>query len=131
LSGQGNGSQADRTAAARIYLASTDAQQLRLSDIQLLAADYKLRAQLAGTGAAFSDDEAALSAAMFSPVGTISDMIAVNDPFVAEHGEAISNLAATDAVSLRLGEVAGLQTAYRHRVEVAAVPTALHSQHQY
>ena len=129
MSGQGDTSQANSAAAARLYLASTDALQLRLSDLLLLAADYKLHAQLADTGTAFADDEAALSAAMFSPVGTISDMLAVNDPFVAEHGEAVSCLAPADAMSFRLGEVAGLQTAYRRRVEVAAGPMALHSQH--
>ncbi len=130
MSEQGDSSRVDSAAAARLYLASTDAHQLRLSDLLLLAADHRLHAQLDGAGTAFSDDEAALAAAMFSPIGTISDMLATSDPFVAEHGKAVSNLAAADAVSFRLGEAAGLQAAYRRRFEVAAVPMALHSQHQ-
>ena len=113
-------------AAARVYLASTEAQQLRLSDTLLLAADLKLHAQHADAGAPFVDDEALLSAAMLSPVGTISDMLAYSDPFQAQK-DALSILTATDAVSFRLGELAGLQTAYRRRLEAAAFPVALPS----
>ena len=131
LAEQGDSSQSDSTAAARAYLASAEAQQLRLSDVQLLAADHKLHAQHAAAGAAFSGDEAALSAAMFSPVGTISDMLAGKDMFHVGQGDAYSSFADVDAVSLRLNEVAGLQSAYKRRLEVSAFPVALQSQHQY
>ena len=125
LSGQGSGSGGNYAAAARTYLASTEAQQLRLSDVLLLAADLQVHAQHAGAGAALLDDEAALSAAMFSPVGTISDMLSGHDLFFTGHDEAVSNLTAADAACIRLKEVAGLQSAYRRRIEVAASPIAV------
>lgn len=123
---QGNSSPVNSASAARAYLASAEVQQLRIADITLLLSDFRNRAQELCPSTAQQEDAAALSAAMFSPMGAIGDMLSSKDLFVKGQDDAVDRFVHADAGSLHLGDVAQLQTVYSRIIEVATVPLVQH-----